>query len=433
MCPLVEGADSLPQKEDRMLKIKASIIGRKGRKYWYVRYQVIFNTDKVKLVEVSTKVGRKEKSLDYMQEVYLPAWIERKKEELLTARSHSTKFEYYAKMFLEDYRVNRDYYNMEKRVTRILEQFGGEDIASIKKLQLKRWINNLVHRQTGKALSKATRKKYKSAIKAVFDYALDDEVIDRNFIGDIKVTGADRNKDDVKPFSLKEVRRLLEASKDKQYGELMHSYLGLVFNQGLSPSEAIGLQVGDIVSDSTNNRILLRIRRGIVKGKEDATKNEYRSRDIILRDEALPFVGQLMEMAKKKRSLWLFSNADGTKLKDISDIRGIREHTNKTTGKVEHRRTKWYKLLYDCNIEHRHIKNCRHTFTMAMLDSGEYSHTALADMLGHSDLQMVIRHYANSIKGKALEIKSDGNLYSSSDTLSDTCQKIVDNNSLKIV
>jgi hypothetical protein len=64
------------------------------------------------------------------------------------------------------------------------------------------------------------------------------------------------------------------------------------------------------------------------------------SRDIILRDEALPFVDHLIEMAKKKRSLWLFSDDDGTSLKDISNIRGIRQHINKNTRKIEHRHTK---------------------------------------------------------------------------------------------
>ena len=49
---------------------------------------------------------------------------------------------------------------------------------------------------------------------------------------------------------------------------------------------------------------------------------------------------------------------------------------------------------------------------MAMLDAKIYSHTELADMLGHSDLQMVIKHYAKAIKGKALDINSSGSLYS---------------------
>lgn len=68
-------------------------------------------------------------------------------------------------------------------------------------------------------------------------------------------------------------------------------------------------------------------------------------------------------------------------------------------------------MLHDCGIEYRPIKNCRHTFTMAMLESNEYSLAALADMLGHADLNMIIKHYANCIKGKSKEIKSDGELY----------------------
>ncbi len=225
MCMLVAGAEPSDKKEESMQEIKASILDRGKRKFWYIRYQVFFNNSTGKPEEASTKVLKSEKSLEYMQDVYLPAWVERKKEELRTSRDHSIKFEYYSSMYLEDCKSKRDYYNMERRVNRILKDFGSEDIRSIKKLQVKRWINNLPNANTGADLTKASRKKYKSTFNAVFEYALDDEVIDRNFIGEIKVVGADRDRDAIKPFSAEEVRLLLESSKDRKYGELLHLIL----------------------------------------------------------------------------------------------------------------------------------------------------------------------------------------------------------------
>jgi integrase len=229
---------------------------------------------------------------------------------------------------------------------------------------------------------------------------------------------------------------LLRASRDEKYGKLLHLYLGLVFNQGLSPSEALGLQTGDIRYDPDLGKNILSVQRGITKNREGDTKNTYRKRVIILRDEAKEYTDKLMSLARKKLSIWLFSNDDGMRLKDIEDIRGTKAHFNNKKNKYEHYNTRWYKLLSDCNIEHRHIKNCRHTFTMAMLDANIYSHTVLADMLGHSDLQMIIKHYAKSIKGKALEVKSEGNLYDDNTlgaTLGATSENRVNTSSLKIV
>ncbi len=415
-----------------MQKIKASIVNRGERKYWYVKYQVFFENDTVKTSAVSTRILKTEESLEYMQYIYLPAWIARKEDELKNLRDHSTKFVYYASLYLETCKDYRDYYNVGKRVNRIIADFGADNIGTIKKLKIKLWVNGLKHFQTKKDLSRATRKKYKSTFNAIFELALDDEVIERNFIYEIKVLGIDRDKNDIKPFSVDEVKILLRASKDAKYGKLLHLYLGLVFNQGLSPSEALGLQTGDIRYDSDLGKNILSIQRGITKNKEGDTKNTYRKREIVLRDEAREYTDKLMFLARKKLTIWLFSDDGGMRLKDIEDIRGTKAYFSTEKNKYEHHSTKWYKLLSDCNMEHRHIKNCRHTFTMAMLDANIYSHTALADMLGHSDLQMIIKHYANSIKGKALEVKSEGNLYDGA-TLGATSENRVNMSSLKIV
>jgi len=252
----------------------------------------------------------------------------------------------------------------------------------------------------------------------MFELALDENEIQINYIRDIKVIGKKSSKDAVKVFTKEEVHLLLERSKNSQYGELLHPYLGLAFNQGISPSEALGLQVGDIQTNSSG-KTFLSIKRGVTKKKEGETKNEYRKRSIVLRDASKPYVDQLFALAKKRHSLWLFSQEDGSRLNDIENIRGIKAYFNKKKGYYEHRNTKWYKLLEDCGLEFITIKNCRHTFTMAMLDSKQYSHTQLSDMLGHSDLQMIINHYAKSIKGKAIDMDGSFDIYAG-DTLGDT-------------
>ncbi|MDO8453184.1 MAG: hypothetical protein Q7S59_01280 [Sulfurimonas sp.] len=86
-----------------MQDIKASILSRGNRKFWYVKYQVLFENDDVKTGEESTKVLKTEKTLKYMQTKFLPAWMARRQEELKAVKVTSKQFEQYATLFLKDY------------------------------------------------------------------------------------------------------------------------------------------------------------------------------------------------------------------------------------------------------------------------------------------------------------------------------------------
>ena len=421
MSELIAGAQTPYEKEGNVIEIKnASILKRGNRKHWILRYDVFIDGKIVEeKKEQSTKVGLKEKSRKFMQSKFLPAWKSQKEEKLRKAREHSTKFSYYAELFLEDYKCNRDYYSMEKKVQRVVADFGDREISEITKLEVRRWINNLPNVQTGEELTKATRKKYKTVFNQIFEFALDDDIIERNFIPEIKVVGKESNENAIKTFSPSEVRLILEKSKDaERYGELLHPYLGLVFNEGISPSEALGLQVGDIKVDESGKRYL-HIQRGITKNTVGETKNVYRNRKIVLRDAANEYVDILVQLAKKRNSIWLFSKKDGSRLSDIANIRGTKAHFNKERGYYEHRASKWYRLLEDLDLEHRDIKNCRHTFAITALQSKKYSYMELADMLGHSDMQMIINHYAKDIRGRAMNIDASFDIYSG-DILGDT-------------
>lgn len=158
MSMLVLGTCPSNEKEEFMQEIKASILKRSGRKYWYIRYQVIFNNQKVsKQLEESTKVGQHEKSLMYMQEVYLPAWIKQKKEELHTKSVQDTSFKHYASLYHDIYTRNRDIQNMKYRLDKILLEFSNKDMTSITKLEVKIWLLQLKNVNTQEELSKSTR------------------------------------------------------------------------------------------------------------------------------------------------------------------------------------------------------------------------------------------------------------------------------------
>ena len=128
----------------------------------------------------------------------------------------------------------------------------------------------------------------------------------------------------------------------------------------------------------------------------------------------------LLSIAKRKHSIWLFSDTDGKHLYDIENIRGARLIVkNNQTIKQN---TKWYKLLNDLNIEYRDIKNCRHTFAVNAIESKAFTMQEIANLLGHGSLKMLIEHYAKWVSGKALEANTKVNLYG--DILSDTSNSV---------
>ena len=396
---------------DSMIKIiRASILHKKSRKFWYIRYQVIFNNT-VTNHEITSKVLTTEKDLLYMKETYLPYWIQSKEESLNKSKTHTTTFLYYAELHIADCKEYRDFYNMHKRAERIIEKFGDLEIDSITELDIEIWINSLRNNATHIELSKTTRKKYLTTFNKIFTLARKDKAIAVNFVENINIRGKKKNKNATNTFTKEEVHLLLEKSKDKKYGDMLYPYLGLVLSTGLSPSEAIALKEGDIHFDTTSNTSILSINKSITKNTVGETKNEYRHRDIVLRKQAMQYIDILVKLAKSRSTEWLFSSKNGSRLKDIVDIRGTKEYYNKNTGKKEHSNSKWYKLLEDLELEYRPLKNCRHTFTMAMLESKEATATSISSTLGHNSINMLVNHYAKDIGGKAMEINGDTVLY----------------------
>lgn len=396
-----------------MQNVKASILNRSDRKFWYVKYQVIFENETVETKEKSTKVLKTEKTFKYMQINYLPAWIAKKKEELNLIYQQTTTFGHYAAIYLIEKRKLHNFPNIQYYTNRILVDFGSIDIRLITKLQVRQWIDSLIDKKSREDLSKNSKGKYLGVFHSVFELAKDDNILETNFTYDIKLTGEKRNINDIRPFSAHEVNILLESSKVVKYGELLHSYLGIAFNQGMSPAEIIGLQVGDInIKDQT-----ITIKRNITKGKVKETKT---NRTIPIFDTTMPYIVNLLSIAHSKKSIWLLSRKDGTHLIDIKDIRGTRSLIKIEKGmkkKVKYD-TKWYKLLNDLNIEYRDIKNCRHTFAVSSIESKDFTMQEIASLLGHGSLKMLIEVYAKWIGDKALKVDKKINLYG--DTLGDT-------------
>ena len=415
---LIVSGTSFLKKGENVQDLKASILARGNRKFWYIKYQVLFQNGNVKNGEESTKILKTEKELQFMQQVFLPAWIARKKDKLKVQQVKNFEFGFYANIFLKNYEQFHDYSNVNYRTKRILVEFNKIDIRKITKLEIKQFINNLRNSSTDKELSKNTKLKYLSIFRGIFELAADDNLIGTNIADEIKIDGKNqRDINTVRPFTKDEVGILFQNSQDtEKYGNLLHVYLGVAFNQGMSPSEILGLQSGDV--DLVNQTIS--IKRNITKGKIKETKTVYRDRVIPIFNSTLPYIEDLLDQAKKKKSIWLFSSIDGVHLNDIEDIRGESEII-KDSKKIKNN-TKWYRLLRDCKLERRDLKNCRHTFAVAALESKKFTMQEIANMLGHGSLQMLIKHYARYISNKALSADKNINLFG--DTFGDTSKNM---------
>jgi integrase len=383
-----------------MERMEALILNRSNRKYWYVKYQMFFKNGRVVTKEESTKVGKNEKKFAYMTQVYLPLWIKQKKDSINNVKIKNKSFSYYSSIFLNDYKKNHDYKNIKYRTDRIMKDFGDQDIDTITKFDVKIWLDSLTNLNTNnKILSTATKKKYLRIFHGIFELALDNEVIKTNFTFDIKLKSDKRDiRHTIMPFSGNEVKLIIEKSKDNKYGEYIYNYLGIAFHQGMSPSEILGLQIDDI----DLNKQQIAIKRNVTKNVLKETKTSYRNRIIPIFDSSIKFVNNLIIQAKSKKTIWLFSDSKGQRLSDIKVIRG--DKSIKKNGNTLKNNTKWYKLLQDLNIEYREIKNCRHTFAVSSIESGKFTLQQIANILGHSDLKMLLEHYAKWIGDKALSL-----------------------------
>jgi integrase len=243
-------------------------------------------------------------------------------------------------------------------------------------------------------------------IRGIFEIAFEDEAIEFNWTKGLNVSARDiKDLQAIKPFSKEEVKILLEESKSSIYGEHLHLYLGVNFNEGMSPSEIIGLKVEDIDFESKT----INIQRNITKNKIKGTKNIYRTRKIPIFETAIPYLSKLIQIAKTKNSPWLFSDENGLNLKDIENVRGSDLIIKNNI--IKKNRSRWYLLLNNCELEYRAIKNCRHTFAVGAIESKCFTLQEIASILGHNSLQMLINHYAKWIGNKGVSVDRSINIY----------------------
>ena len=368
------------KKGVKVQDIKASIINRENRKYWYVMYYVYFENNIVKKFEESSKVLKTEKTLKYMQTKYLPAWIARRQGELNLKTNTSKKFSYFYEKYLKLHEQDKSFHNRIYIYRKVYDFFKDFDIHKITRLMIKEYLSSL-------NIKDRTKKDYLACLKGVIDIAMDAEIVNTNVAANITFKASE--KEPVLPFSVIEVSLLLEKSEG-----MFRNYLGIALYTGMRSGEILGLMHQDILDDR------ITIKRSISKGRITTPKTLGSIRDIPMFEAIKPFI----ESQKKlSQSLYLF-DYDKVFIQDVSFFK-----------------RRWHQLVKDCSIEYRKLYSTRHTFITAMLNSQKFKIMEIAAIVGHTSPEMIMKNYAGFIKDSHLKVDTNIDLFKNiSDTLSDT-------------
>jgi integrase len=174
---------------------------------------------------------------------------------------------------------------------------------------------------------------------------------------------------DVDPFSLDEVRTLLEKVRDD-----FRSYFTVRFFTGMRTGEIDGLQWKYIDFE----RRLILVRETVVAGREEYTKTDGSQREIQMSQVVFDAL-KAQEKGTRHLSKFVFCNREGLPL----DYKNV---TNRV----------WKPLLRHLGLKVRRPYQCRHTAATLWLASGE-SPEWIARQLGHSTTEMLFRVYSRFV------------------------------------
>lgn len=243
---------------------------------------------------------------------------------------------------------------------------GHYKLNAFKSSTLQSWQNELLEK-----ISASRIKTLRTLLNRIFQDALNDEIIDKNPLSNIKSPNTTPKK--IIPFSLQEVSNILS----KASGQYKNFY-ALAFFTGMRSGEMIGLKWDDV--DFEHNEI--NISRSIKMGETNTTKTNNSIRTVDIVDALLPYLKLQHEITGHHKT-YVFLNHKQTHFYDIKRIR----------------ETHWEKTLESCNLEYRPIYHTRHTFATMMLENNE-DILWVSSMLGHKDTTTTLKHYAKYINRK---------------------------------
>lgn len=237
-------------------------------------------------------------------------------------------------------------YNFAWNYLKILENM---DMKTIKKYHIQDIIDNNSH------LSKSAQKQIKSLASQMFEYAIDNDISDKNYAINVELTGKDTKKKGI--FTDEEINILFE-NTDLPY---VDSILVLIYT---------GMRVGEML---TLTKFHIDEENGIFRHgiKTDAGK-----------DRVLPIHPRIMPFFKnrmKSKSEYIFPFPNEIRKMSVDYYR---KHI-------------YYKLLEQLRIQKLSPHQCRHTFS-SLLNRSVSNKEYISRLMGHTDYSLTANVYTHT-------------------------------------
>ena len=302
----------------------------------------------------------------------------------ITPKKEKKTVRQYAELFLSSKKVlvkESTYVRYESIIrNQILPLFGDRDINSIKVAEIKKWYNYWISER-----SSATAIYIANTFSAIFKEAFYDEVITKNPFDFIK--RPKKTQEGAKPFDVETMKLLISSAKETWF----QNFLALSFFTGLRTGEAVALKWEDIDFKAQE----LEVKRSRRYGKDITPKTEKSKRIVPIFDELLPYLQSQRELTKEYESEYLFLTQYGTPFNDGNRIRDYH----------------WKKLLKELELPYQRLYDTRSSFATMMLSSGKFSINHIAQMMGHTNVEMLIHKYNKFIPSEVRKIDKSIGLF----------------------
>ena len=250
-----------------------------------------------------------------------------------------------------------------------LPAFGSIRVGHITRADILKFRSSLAKvsgRNGNEGLSANRINKIMDPLRRVFEEAADRYEFNTPFV---RIKPLKIKKSDVHPFSLAEVRKILDQVRPD-----FRNYYLVRFFTGMRTGEVDGLKWKYVDFE----RRIIKIRETIVAGEEDYTKTDSSQRDIAMSQPVFEAM-QNQHKATARLSEFVFCNLQGQPL----------DHNNVT-------KRVWYPLLSHLGLEKRRPYQTRHTAATLWLAAGEAPEW-IARQMGHATTEMLFKVYSRYV------------------------------------
>ena len=203
--------------------------------------------------------------------------------------------------------------------------------------------------------------------------------------------------DDIDPFDRDEMARILNYPTNIT----LHNLYTVMLWSGLSFHELISLAVEDL--DLANGCLF--VNRSYVREQYRVTKNRRRKRQVDLLPQVITALkNQIEQVSNNQKNSIQITDRDNKKIKSQTLTWLWYDDTSKTHFTYSQLSRRWKSHLESCGVRYRPLNNGRHTYASQVLSTGAVTAEWLANQLGHTNTDMIHRHYGKFIPKDANHI-----------------------------